>query len=231
MRYSEILEASYQQDRLLLDLAKQYYEEILHGFATGRKAESYISASKINGIVLPYIFLDELVPESDYKIIFYLDPKMKQAGQFGTTTRSGYNYLSLPYNGATKPDITDFAEAWKNNRIVLIHEITHFLDYQRAKGAESVLIKIPKSPLKKYYRHGLEFNAYYQEIIDHFEQNHLENLKKNHSGILVDFNKFWTLILSYYEDIIQHWNKDYLIRFKKRLYQYWLNKIKPMSSK
>lgn len=151
-------------------------------------------------------------------------------GGYDDNTDALYVFVDMDVFARANNDV--FAKKLKssNFRKTIVHELIHKFDNERTNYNRRTSNMSPSG----YYNSPDEYNAYYQEAVDHFEKS-LDKLKnlgrediiKTRFGKFSDFSNYmFNAVLE--KDFVKHINKDTETRLKKRLYRFWEEIISPL---
>lgn len=144
-------------------------------------------------------------------------------------------YLACIVRDTDPSKDTDLAyEMGYEAKEILVHEITHYLDYKRSTvnpGSTQKLIK-KRGPVAGYYNSPLEFNAFFQQglhaiLKDLRERPYGSRFRKDET--LATFQNFLAdNLYSFNHSYREHLDDTYKRKFKRRLYKlYTLIKANP----
>ena len=213
------------------DIYKYIYDNFykLHWIVSYTKFSEFDKA--IGGIKCTMTFKD--LPTFTLKLL--CGEKEGVGGSFSAKTSSIYILTGLPeleIEDITPEnridELSPFFYKFQDLKNTFTHEFVHFLDFSRSGIPDK---RYKTADTSTYYKSPREFNAYFQEFVNGFE-DYLKNKSIfEQVSTFSDFNEFlkepslyWKVNKIYLEDT------NLGRRFKKRLYQYFVDKKKEVYS-
>ena len=198
--YNYVHEATEQKDKEVRKEAQKIFKQMYDWVKKNEdKLDDILHDDVMDGNEVEILDFKDI--QDEYDLLF----------AFGSSRVRDFTFLGdkeepqifIPIMGDSLEDIPK--NLWKHRRDVM-HEIIHFLDYQRTGSIKS----------KEYYNSPAEFNAYYQETVEDIKEDFEKGRLK-----INNFEDFVKKVKKNYfdKDFINNLNKKYERKLDKRLYQ------------